>query len=74
MQDKLSLKKINKIDSIILKHNDQVITKLLLFGNEKLKVTQNKFILTSAIEFLQATERFKISLFNEMVPLTHCHF
>ena len=74
MQDKLSLKKINKIDSIILKHNDQVITKLLLFGNETLKVTQNKFILTSAIEFLQATERFKISLFNEMVPLTHCHF
>ena len=57
-------KKINKIDSTILKQNDQVITKLLLFGNEKLKVAQNKSILTSTIEFLQATERFKTSLFN----------
>ena len=45
-------KKINKIDSTILKQNDQVITKLLLFGNEKLKVAQNKSILTSTTEFL----------------------
>ena len=29
--------KVNKIDSTILKLNDQVITKPLLFGNEKLK-------------------------------------
>ena len=28
--------KVNKIDSTILKQNDQVITKFLLFGNEKL--------------------------------------
>ena len=32
----------------------------------------------STIVFLQATERFKTSLFNsvpnEMVPLAHCHF
>ena len=58
--------------------NDQVITKLLLFGNEKLKVAQNKSILTSTIEFLQATERFKTSLFNQipngMVLLTHYQF
>ena len=51
-------KKINKIDSTILKQNDQVITKLLFFGNEKLKAAQNKSILTSTIESLQATERF----------------
>ena len=51
-------KKINKIDSTILKQNDQVITKLLFFGNEKLKAAQNKSILTSTFEFLQATERF----------------
>ena len=57
-------KKINKIDSTILKQNDQVITKLLLFSNEKLKVALNKPILTSAIDFLQATERFKTPLFN----------
>ena len=67
-----------KIDSTNLKQNDQVITKLLLFGNQKLKVAQNKSILTSTMDFLQATERFKTSLFNlvanGMVPLTHCQF
>ena len=56
--------KVNKIDSNILKQNDQVIMKILLFGSKKLKAAQNKSILTSAIEFLQATERFKTSLFN----------
>ena len=70
--------KVNKIDSTILKQNEQVITKLLSFGNQKLKASQNKSILTSTIEFLQATERFKTSLINyvpnEMVPLTQCHF
>ena len=29
--------KVKKIDSSILKQNDQVITKILLFGDEKLK-------------------------------------
>ena len=47
VQDKPSLKKYKKIDSSILNQNDQVITKLLLFGNEKLKAAQNKSILTS---------------------------
>ena len=56
--------KVNKIDSTISKQNGQVITKFLLFGNEKLKAAQNKFILTSTIEFVQATKRFKISFFN----------
>ena len=51
-------------DSTILKQNNQVITKLLLFGNEKLKAAQNKSILTSTIMFLQGTERFKTSLFR----------
>ena len=57
-------KKVNKIHSTILKYNDQVITKLSLFGNEKLKAAQNKSLLTSTNEFLQATERLKTSLFN----------
>ena len=42
----------------------QVITKFLLFGDKKLIAAQNKSLLTSTIEFLQATERFKTSLFN----------
>ena len=32
--------KISKIDSIMLKQNDQVLTKHLSFGNENLKVAQ----------------------------------
>ena len=46
----------------MLKQNDHVITKLLPFGDEKLKAAQNKSILTSTIEFLQATKRLKTSL------------
>ena len=48
----------------MLKKNDQVITKLLSFGYEKLKAAQNKSILMSRIEFLYATKRCKTSLFN----------
>ena len=58
------IEKVSKIDPSILKQNDQVTTKLLPFVNEKLKAAQNKSILTSKIEFLQATEKFKTSLFN----------
>ena len=47
--------KVKKIDSSILMQNNQVITKNLLSSDEKLKAVQNKSILTSAIEFLQAT-------------------
>ena len=57
-------KRINKIDSTILKQNCQVKTKSLLFGKEKLKVAQDKSILASTNEILQATKRFKTSLFN----------
>ena len=32
--------KVSKVDSIMLKQNDQVITKPLPFGNEKLRVAQ----------------------------------
>ena len=75
---KTLFKKTNKIDSTILEQNDQVITKLLLSGNEKLKVPQNRSIFMSTIAFLQAIERFKTSLFNKvpngMVPSTHCQF
>ena len=35
------------------------MTKFLPFGNKKPKAAQSKSILTSTIEFLQATERLK---------------
>ena len=56
----LCTEKVKKIDLSILKQNDQVVTKILLFRDEKLKAAQNKSILTSTTEFLQATEK----LFN----------
>ena len=56
--------KVKRIDSSILKQSDWVITKILLFGDEKLKAALNKSIMLSTIEFLQATKRFKTSLFN----------
>ena len=55
---------MKKFNSTILKQNDQVKTKLFIFGNGNLKVAQNKFIWTFTTEFLQATERFKTSLSN----------
>ena len=55
--------KVKKIDSSILKQRDQN-KNFALFGDEKLKVAQNKSILTSTFEFLQSTERFKTSIFN----------
>ena len=45
--------KVIKIDSTIIKQNDQVITKLLLWGNDKLKAAQNISILASTVQFLQ---------------------
>ena len=56
--------KINNIDSNILQQNDLSITKDLLFGNEKLKDDKNNALLTSTIEFIQSTERFKYPLFE----------
>ena len=57
-------KKINKIDSTTLRQTDQVTTKLLPFGNEKVKFALNKSVLTSTIEFIQSTKIFKISLLD----------
>ena len=56
--------KINLIDSSILQQNDLSITKDLLFKNEKLKDDKNNAILTSAIDFIQFTERSKYQLFR----------
>ena len=75
VQDKPSLK---KIDSNTLKQNKQLITKLFLFDKKKLKVVQDKSILTSTIDFLQATNRdlrprYLIKCLIGMVPSRHLH-
>ena len=56
---KTFFEKINLIDSNILKQSDLSITKNLLFGSEKLNDDKNNALLTSTIEFIQSTERFK---------------
>ena len=59
---KTFFEKINLIDSNILQQSDLSITNDLLFGSEKLKDDKNNALLTSTIEFIQSTERFKYQL------------
>ena len=61
---KTFFEKINLIDSNILQQSDLSITNDLLFGSEKLKDDKNNALLTSTIEFIQSTERFKYQLFQ----------
>ena len=59
---KTFFEKINLIDSNILQQSDLSITNDLFFGSEKLKDDKNNALLTSMIEFIQSTERFKYQL------------
>ena len=59
---KTCFEKINLIDSNIFKQSDVSLTKDLLFGSEKLNDNKNKALLTSTIDFIQSTERFKYRL------------
>ena len=59
---KTFFEKINLIGSNILQQSDLSITNDLLFGSEKLKDDKNNALLSSTIEFIQSTERFKYQL------------
>ena len=59
---KTFFEKINLIDSNILQQSDLSITQDLLFGSEKLNHDKSNALLTSTIEFIQSTERFKYQL------------
>ena len=61
---KTFFEKTNITNSNILQQNDLSITKDLLFDSEKLKNDKNSASLTSRIEFIQSTERFKYPLFE----------
>ena len=61
---KTFFEKVNLIDSNILKQSDLSITKNLFFGSEKLNDDKSNALLTSTIEFIQSTERFKYQLFQ----------
>ena len=57
------INKIKDIDKRIFDKNDSLITQTLLFGDEKLSITDNKYILEAAIEFLISSERFDSPLY-----------
>ena len=46
------------IDKRILGKNDSLITQTLLFGDEKLSITDNKSLLGATIQFLISSGRF----------------
>ena len=56
------LTNIQKIDESILKKDDELITKTLLYGDGKFDLSCNKSIISSTIEFIVSTERFSNSL------------
>ena len=56
--------KIDLVDSNILQQSNLSITKDLLFSSEKMKDDNKNALLTSTIEFIQSTERFKYPLFR----------
>ena len=53
---------IKKIDESILKKHDELITKTLLYGDDKFDLSCNKSIISSTIEFIVSTEIFSNSL------------
>ena len=61
---KTFFEKISLIDSNILQQSHLSMTNDLLFGSEKLKDDKNNALLTSTIEFIQSTQRFKYQLFQ----------
>ena len=56
------LTNIKKTDESILKKHDKLITKTLLYGDDKFDLACNKSIISSTIEFIVSTERFSNSL------------
>ena len=56
------LMSIKKIDESILKKHDELITKTLLYGDDKFGLSCNKSIKSSTTQFSVSTERFSNSL------------
>ena len=56
--------RINQVSGTISRKSDSTITKILLFGDNKLDFETSKILLMSTIEFISLTERFYYSLFE----------
>ena len=55
---------INQVSGTISRQSDSTITKILLFGDNKLDFETNKILLMSTIKFISLTERFNCPLFK----------
>ena len=56
---------LNKIESIncsILEFSDDVVTKILLFGDNTVSDSSNTLILNSTIDYIISTKRFNDSI------------
>ena len=56
--------KINQVSGTISRQSDSTITKILLFGDNKLDFETNKILQMSTVEFTSLTERFSCPLFE----------
>ena len=56
------LTNIKKTDESNLKKHDELITKRVLYDDDKFDVSCNKSIISSTIEFILSTKRFSNSL------------
>ena len=56
--------KVNQVIGTISRQSDSIITKILLFGDNKLDFETNKILLMFTIEFHSLTERFICPLFE----------
>ena len=57
------INKIEDIDKHIFDKNDSLITQALLFGDEKLSITDSKSILEATIRFLISSGRLDSPLY-----------
>ena len=65
--------KIDQVGGIISRQSDS-ITKILLFGDNKLDFETNKILLMFTIEFISLTESFSCPLFEENLMIQQYHF
>ena len=62
-QRKTLFDKLNNIDNSILAKNDDIITEIILFGQQNVDNNLNRLILNASIDFILSSERFSGPLF-----------
>ena len=58
------MNKIRDIDSSLIDQNENSLCYTLLFGKENMNDSENTHILNATIEYILATERFNVPLFE----------